>query len=87
MKRRDMDRQLQRLFALLEPVLTPAQLDDVTGFYGQAEWDLAIDLAARLVAERGAPISADLHDRLIELLDQTEYADRHDRAALAALRT
>jgi hypothetical protein len=55
---------------------------------GQAEWDLAVDLAVRLVAERGAPISAELHDLLVELLATTEWADCHDDdiSALALLR-
>lgn len=89
MKRRDMYPKLEKLFVLLEPVLTPMQLDDVTGFFGQSEWDLAIDLAVRLVAERGAPISAALHDLLVELLAASDWANAHDDdlAVLARLRT
>ena len=86
MSRREMDKQLRRLFDLLEGVLTPQQHDDVTGYWGQGEWDLAIDLAAQLVLERGQPISSELHDLLIALVDQTPYAANHDRAALARLR-
>ena len=85
MSRRDLDPKLRRLFGLLAGVLTPAQLDDVTAFWGQSEWDLAIELAARLVAERGRPIEPALHDLLVELLAHTEYAGAHE-AALAALR-
>lgn len=89
MKRRDLYPKLTRLFALLEPVLTPMQLDEITGFWGQAEADLAIDLAVRLVAERGAPISAALHDLLVELLAASDWANTHDDdlAVLARLRT
>jgi hypothetical protein len=89
MKRRDLYPKLIRLFALLEPVLTPLQLDDVEGFFGQSEWDLAIDLAVRLVAERGAPISAALHDLLVEVLAASDWANTHDDdlAVLARLRT
>jgi len=89
MNRRVFDRKLQRLFVLLEPVLTPMQLDDVEGFFGQSEWDLAIDLAVRLVAERGMPISAELHDLLVELLAASDWANTHDDdlAVLTRLRT
>jgi hypothetical protein len=87
--RRVFDRKLQRLFVLLEPVLAPMQLDEITGFWGQSEWDLAVDLAVRLVAERGAPISAELHDLLVELLAASDWASAHDHdlAVLASLRT
>jgi hypothetical protein len=66
--------------------LTPAQRDD---YFGQSEWDLAIDLAVRLVAEHGAPISATLHDLLVELLAASDWASAHDDdlAVLARLRT
>ncbi|HEX2692243.1 MAG TPA: hypothetical protein VHN14_36790 [Kofleriaceae bacterium] len=89
MNRYTFDRKLQRLFVLLEPVLTPMQLDEITGFWGQAEADLAVDLAVRLVAERGAPISAELHDLLVELLAASDWANAHDDdlAVLARLRT
>ncbi len=89
MNRHVFDRKLQRLFVLLEPVLAPTQLDEITGFWGQAEWDLAVDLAVRLVAERGAPISAELHDLLVELLAASDWANAHDDdlAVLARLRT
>lgn len=89
MNRYTFDRKLQQLFVLLEPVLTPMQLDEVTGFWGQAEADLAIDLAVRLVAERGAPISAKLHDLLVEVLAASDWANAHDDdlAVLARLRT
>jgi hypothetical protein len=89
MSRRDLYPKLKNLFALLEPVLTPEQLDDITDYWGQAEWDLATDLALRLVAERGAPISAELHDLLVELLAASDYAKTHDDdlAVLARLRS
>lgn len=89
MNRHTFDRKLQRLFVLLEPVLTPMQLDEITGFWGQAEPDLAVDLAVRLVAERGTPISAELHDLLVEVLAASDWANAHDedRAVLARLRT
>ena len=89
MNRGVLDRKLQRLFVLLEPVLAPMQLDEITGFWGQSEWDLAVDLAVRLVAERGAPISAELHDLLVELLAASDWASAHDDdlAVLARLRT
>lgn len=89
MNRYTFDRKLQRLFVLLEPVLTPMQLDEITGFWGQAEADLAIDLAVRLVAERGAPISGELHDLLVELLAASNWANAHDDdlAVLARLRS
>lgn len=89
MNRRVFDRKLQRLFVLLEPVLAPMQLDEITGFWGQSEADLAVDLAVRLVAERGAPISAELHDLLVELLAASDCANAHDNdlAVLAGLRT
>jgi hypothetical protein len=88
MKRLEMNTKLKQLFVLLEPVLTPEQIDSISEFWGQAEWDLAVDLAVRLVAERGVPISAALHDLLVELLAATEWADRHDEdlAVLARLR-
>ncbi len=43
----------------------------------------------RLVAERGAPITAVLHDLLVELLAASDYANTHDDdlAVLARLRT
>jgi hypothetical protein len=83
------DRKLQRLFVLLEPVLAPMQMDEITGFWGQSEADLAIDLAVRLVAERATPISAELHDLLVELLAASDWASAHDDdlAVLARLRT
>jgi hypothetical protein len=89
MSRRDLYPKLKKLFVLLEPVLTPEQLDDITDYWGQSEWDLAIDLAVRLVAERGAPITAVLHDLLVELLAASDYANTHDDdlAVLARLRT
>ena len=89
MNRYTFDRKLQRLFVLLEPVLTSIQLNEITGFWGQSEWDLAVDLAVRLVAERGAPISAELHDLLVELLAASDWAKTHDDdlAVLARLRT
>jgi hypothetical protein len=89
MNRYTFDRKLQRLFVLLQPVLMPMQLDEITGFWGQAEADLAIDLAVRLVAERNMPISAELHDLLVELLAASDWANAHDAdlAALARLRT
>ena len=89
MNRGVFDRKLQRLFVLLEPVLAPMQLDEITGFWGQSEWDLAVDLAVRLIAERGAPISAELHDLLVELLAASDWANAHDDdlAVLARLRT
>jgi hypothetical protein len=88
MNRYTFDRKLQQLFVLLEPVLTPMQLDEITGFWGQAEADLAVDLAVRLVAERGAPISTELHDLLVELLAASDWANAHgdDLAVLARLR-
>jgi len=45
--------------------------------------------AHRLVVERGAPISAELHDLLIELLAASDWANTHDDdlAVLARLRT
>ena len=84
--RRELDAKLRRLFGLLAGVLTPAQLDDVTAFWGQSEWNLAIELAARLVAERRQPIEPALHDLLVELLAHTEHAGAYE-AALAPLRT
>jgi hypothetical protein len=89
MNRYTFDRKLQRLFVLLEPVLTRMQLDDLIDFWGQSESDLAIDLAVRLVAERGAAISAELHGLLVELLAASDWAETHDDdlLALARLRT
>jgi hypothetical protein len=88
MNRYTFDRKLQRLFVLLQPVLMPMQLDEITGFWGQAEADLAIDLAVRLVAERSMPINAELHDLLVELLAASDWANAHDEdlAVLARLR-
>ncbi len=89
MNRYTFDQKLQRLFVLLEPVLSPLQVDEISGFWGQAEPDLAVDLAVRLVAERGAPISAELHDLLVELLAASDWANAHDDdlTVLARLRT
>jgi hypothetical protein len=89
MKRSEFDRKLQKAFVLLKPVLTPRDLDDVIDYWGQSEWDLAIDLAVRLVAERGMPISAELHDLLVEVLAASDWAHTHDDdlAVLARLRT
>jgi hypothetical protein len=49
----------------------------------------AMPRGVRLVAERGAPISAELHDLLVELLAASDWASAHDDdlAVLARLRT
>jgi hypothetical protein len=52
MKRLEMNNKLKRLFVPSEPVLTPEQIDSISEFWGQAEWDLAVGLAVRLVAKQ-----------------------------------
>ena len=85
MKRRIFGEKLRRLLWQLDQVLTPEELDDVMGFWGQAEWDLAVDLAARLIVERMRPITPEIYQLLAELLPETEWANFHDLDALARL--
>ncbi len=87
MTRRELGQKLERLLRLLIPVLTEQEYDDVAGFWGQSEWDLAVDLAARLVIERARPITQEIYDLFAALLPEARDAGRHDLAAMRALVT
>ena len=87
MNRREFGRKLERLLPLLEPVLPTQDYDDVANFWGQSEWDLALDLAARLIVERSYPITRRVYDLFAELVPEIEFADQHDLGAMAKLVT
>lgn len=85
MNRRAYGQQVERLLRLLVPVLTGQEYDDVAEFWGQSEWDLAVDLAARLIIERQRPISAEIYALFAELLPHAVDATPHDLDAMALL--
>jgi hypothetical protein len=85
MKRQEFGRKLKRLLHLLTPVLTEAEYDDVTGFWGQNEWDLALELAARLILERRRPITREIYTLLAELIPEAQYQTVDDFDGLRAL--
>jgi hypothetical protein len=85
MNRREFGRKLDRLLPLLERVLPAQDYDDVANFWGQSEWDLSLDLAARLIVERSYRITRQVYDLFAELVPEIEFADQHDLSAMAKL--
>jgi hypothetical protein len=85
MSRHEFGRKLRHLLRLLVPVLTEAEYDDVTGFWGQSEWDLALDLAARLILEHRRPITHEIYTLLAELIAEGQYQTIDDLDGLRAL--
>ncbi len=54
---------------------------------GQAEADLALDAAARMIIERQRPITREIYDLFVELLPEAYDATPHDLGAMEKLVT